>query len=81
MIYIHEPALMVSADRVYSRVIANSEDELQEFGEFLGLQAEWVKLEPRLYFEVYGTKLLLALSHEKVQYLSLKEFEDYFTTI
>jgi hypothetical protein len=76
MIYVHEPIL---AERMYSRVIADSEDELQEFGEFLGLQAEWVKLEPRFHFEVYGTKLLLALSHEKVQYLTLKEFEDYFT--
>jgi hypothetical protein len=76
MIYVHEPLL---AERMYSRGIADSEDELQEFGEFLGLQAEWVKLEPRFHFEVYGTKLQLALTDTRVQYLTLKEFEDYFT--
>jgi hypothetical protein len=75
MIYAHEPLI---EERLYSRVIADTEEELQEFGEFLGLQAEWIRDEPRFHFVVYGTKLQLALSHEKVQYLNLKEFEDYF---
>ena len=77
MIYVHEPLL---AERMYSRVIADTENELQEFGEFLGLQAEWIRNEPRFHFEVYETKLQLALSHEKVQYLNLKEFENYFNS-
>ena len=69
---------MESTDRVYSRAIADSKSELQEFGELLGLQEEWIELEPRFHFEIYGTKLLLALSHEKVQYLTLKEFNTLY---
>lgn len=47
MIYAHEPLI---AERLYSRVIADTEEELQEFGEFLGLQAEWIRDDPRFHF-------------------------------
>jgi hypothetical protein len=75
MVYIHEP---IFGHRMYSRIIADSEDELKEFGELLGLQKEWVIETPRIHFEVYSTKLQLALNREKVQYLSLVEFEKLF---
>jgi hypothetical protein len=78
MIYLHEP-IFNEHERIYTRVIADSEDELQEFGELIGLQAEWIRNEPRFHFEVYGTKLQLAISHDKIQYLTLREFEEYFS--
>ena len=83
MIFIHEPLISpgdsVFGVQAYSRIIADSDDELYEFGELLGLQPDWIQTESRLHFKVSGTKLQLALSYEKTQYLTFKEFEDYFT--
>lgn len=76
-VYIHEPLL--SGQRLYSRLTADSEDELHDCGELLGLQPEWIKEEgtPGFHLEVYGTKLRLALMTDtKIQYLTLKQFED-----
>jgi hypothetical protein len=73
MVYIHEP---VFGKRMYSRIIAESLDELQEFGELLGLQLGWIQyVNERPYFLVYTTKLKLALTHGGTQYLTLAEFE------
>ncbi len=75
MIYIHEPLFDV---RMHSRIIADTEEELREFGEMLGLNQAWIKTNPRPYFEIYSTKLKLALSHDEIQYLTLAEFEEHF---
>jgi hypothetical protein len=76
-VYIHEPLL--SGQRLYSRLTADSEDELHDCGELLGLQPEWIKEEgtPGFHLEVYGTKLRLALAETNIQYLTLKQFEEY----
>jgi hypothetical protein len=74
MVYIHEPLFDV---RMHSRIIADTEGELREFGEMLGLNQDWIKTEPRLHFEIYSTKLKLALSHNEIRYLTLAEFEEY----
>lgn len=76
-VYIHEPLL--SGQRLYSRMTADSEDELHDCGELLGLQPEWIHDEgtPNFHLEVYGTKLQLALADTKIQYLTLKQFEEH----
>ena len=76
-VYIHEPTL--NGRRLYTRLTADTEDELLDYVELLGLQAEWIKDEgtPNFHLEVYGTKLRLALAEAKIQYLTLKQFEDY----
>jgi hypothetical protein len=76
MVYAHEP--LFDGKRLYSRLIADSLDELQEFGELLGLQFTWIQyLGTHPYFLVYTTKLKLALTHAGLQYLTLAEFEEY----
>jgi hypothetical protein len=75
VIYIHAPLI---GKQAYSRVIADSDEELHEFGDLLGLQPEWILTLPRLHFRVSGTKLQLALSHEGLQYLTLAQFRGYF---
>ncbi len=72
MIYLHD---LLFIPKIHSRILADTEAELQEFGERLGLNVEWIVPQPRPHFEIYGTKLKLALSQPEIQYLTLPEFE------
>lgn len=76
-VYIHEPLL--DDTKLYSRLTADSEEELHDCGELLGLQREWIRDEgtPNFHLQVYGTKLILALNEEGIEYLTLKQFEEY----
>lgn len=78
MVYIHEP---VFVPKMHSRIVADSREELEEFGEMLGLNLGWIQqLGSVPHFIVYSTKLKLALTHSGVQYLTLAEFEKYLTS-
>jgi hypothetical protein len=73
MVYLHEP---IFGKKMYSRLIADTEEELLEVGELLGLQQGWVKPGHVPHFEIYSTKLRLAMRHDRITYLSLAEFEE-----
>lgn len=82
MLYCHSPMRAGQEvhryfkDRMFTRLTADTEEELIQYALSIGMKTEWLQLSGtyKFHFDVTGPRLKIVLNDDKVEVLSKRDF-------